>query len=112
MGFRQGAPLGDVTAHFIDNRRRIILLLFSGKTSPLIEDDFLLRCCVFTLLGLGNRRKEVRAPTFFKDLLSRLTLAIQFPMPFGTGIGRIQDWMIEEWVRSADGVASFYMFLL
>jgi len=80
MGLRKISPISNISAHFIDNRRRIVLLLFSRKTSPLIEDDFLLRCRILMLLGLGDRRKEVRASALFEDALGWLPLAVQFPM--------------------------------
>lgn len=71
----------------------------------------MLRCLVFALLGLGDRRKVVRAPALFEYPLGRLALAVQFPMPLGTGIGRIQDGMIKKWIILADIVASFLLII-
>lgn len=107
LGFWQGAPLGDVAADFVDNRRGIILLFLGGKASPLIEYYFLLSRRVLVLLRLGDWREKVRAPALFKDALSRLPLAIQLPMLLRALIRRIQDRVVKERVGYDNISASF-----
>ncbi len=63
------------------------------------------------LLGLGYWREKVRASTFFQDALGRLTLRIQLPVFLGTLVGRVQYWVIEEWVGRANGKTSLLLLV-
>ena len=64
---------------------------------PSVE-DYLGLLPVLPLLRLWNRRDELGAPTAVQDLMRRLPLEVQLPVPLWALIGRIQDGVIEEWV--------------
>ena len=62
------------------------------------------RLLFLLLLRLGNRRDELGAATRIQNLLSWLPRSIQFPVPCGMLIGRIQNRMVEEGIRHGDGL--------
>src|SRR5579863_8960122 len=48
------------------------------------------------LLRLRHRRDQLRAPTSLFDMVGRLPLGVEFPMPAGVSIGRIEDRPLEK----------------
>jgi hypothetical protein len=91
-----GAPLGDVAAHFVDDRVGVVLLLLGRQPGTFIENDILLGRRGFSFLRLGDRRDELGAATGVDDFLRRLAVGIEFPMPLGALVRRIEDRMLEE----------------
>ena len=74
------------------------MLFLGGESLPLVKHNLGLLPGLFPLLWLRNRRDELGAPTPVQDLLSRLPLGVQFPVPLWALVGRVQDGMVEEWV--------------
>ena len=76
------APLVNEGANFVDDRSSVILLLGSGEPFTFVEYNLLLvRCGSPSFLRLRDGRYELGAATAFDDLLGRLPVRIQFPMP-------------------------------
>ena len=86
-------------AHFVDNRRRVVLLLFRRKTLAIIENESLLRGRFLSLLRLGDGRDELSRPASLNGLLRGLPAIIQLPMPRWAFVRGIQYRVIEERVR-------------
>ena len=61
----------DVTSNLIDDRSRIVLLLFGRQPLAFVEDDLLLRAGL-VFLRLRDRRDEFGAAASLEDLLRRL----------------------------------------
>lgn len=74
-------PAIDVVAQFVDNRRRIVLLLLRGQSQTFIEDHSLLLTGTSLLLWLRNRSEKLYRPPTVQNPLSRLAMFIQFPVP-------------------------------
>jgi len=90
------APLIDIAAHLIDDRGRVILLLFCRQSLAFVEDQFVLADRVLALLRLGYWRDELGAAALVNDLLSWLAVLVEFPMTPGSRIGRVQNGLIEK----------------
>ena len=103
-GVGPGPPHIHVLAHFIDDGGRIVLLFLGGEALPLVEHHLGLLPSLFLLplLRLWNRRDELGPPPSVQDLLSRLPLGVQLPVPLWVLVGRVQDGVVEEWVRQVD----------
>ena len=97
-GIGQGAPRVHVAAHLVDDRGRVVLLLLGREPLAFVEDDFLLRGDLLALLRLRDRRDELGPPAVFDDLLRRLPVLVQLPMPLRAFVGRVQDRVVEEGV--------------
>ena len=67
---------------------RIVLLFLGGEAFPLVE-DYLGLLPVLPLLRLWNRRDELGVPTAVQDLMRRLPLGVQLPVPLWALVGRI-----------------------
>jgi len=96
---RQAAPLVYVLAQLIDDRRRVILLLFRREPFAFVEDHLLLFRSPLPLAGLRDRRDELRAPAALDDLLGRLPLGIKLPVSRRALIRRVKDGAFEKRVR-------------
>jgi hypothetical protein len=95
---RRGAsesPACYMAANLIDDRRGIVLLLFSRETFAFVENKSRLAGGL-PLLWLGNRRDEPRAASVLNDLLRRLASLIELPVAPRICIGRVQYGTIEE----------------
>ena len=99
---RQASPLIYMSAQFIDDGRWIVLLFLGGKSFAFVEDQVLLLGCAFALLGFWNGCDVFGAATFFDDLLCRLTLRVEFPVPFRVIVWRIDDRPLEESIIHAN----------
>jgi hypothetical protein len=94
---RPGAPLSDVSADFVDDRGRVVLLFLRRKSGAFVENDVLLAGGRgFPLFRLRDRRDEFGAAADIEDLLRRLAVAIELPMPLRALVGRVQNRVLEE----------------
>ena len=103
MGMRQAAPLLDLLPHGIDHGRMVVLLGRRGQPLAFVEHELLLGVRPCTLPGLGNRRDKLCAAAV-DNLLCRLPLVIKLPVQCRVGIGRVQDRMVEKWIRHAQSL--------
>ena len=94
----QIAPIVNVASEFIDDGRWIVLLLFGGKPSALVENDRLLISLRLDLAWLWNRSDELRAATGINDPLRRLAVDIEFPMGGRVLIGRVENGPLKKLV--------------
>ena len=102
IGMRQAAPLIDLLPHGVDHGCcMFILLCLRGQPFAFVEHELLLCVGAFALPGLGNRRDKLCAAAALDNLLGRLPLVIKLPVPRRVGIGRVQDRMVEKWIRHA-----------
>ena len=69
---------------------------FGRKPLALVEDESPAAAAAFALLRLRDRRDELGAAAGLDDLLRRLAVLIELPVPRGTRIGRVQDRVVEE----------------
>ena len=107
-GIRQRAPVIDVAAHLVDDRRRVVLLFGRREALALVEDHLLLGDCRLALLRLRDRRDELGPAPALDDLLRRLAVVIEFPVPLGILVGRVQDRVVEEGIGHWLGTARNY----
>ncbi len=91
-----GPPSVHMAAHLVDDRRGVVLLLRGRKPLALVEDHDLLRAGFLPFPRPGNGRDEFGPAAGLDDPLRRLALLVEFPMPPGTFIRRVQDRMFEE----------------
>ena len=101
-GVGQGPPSIHVLTHFIDDGGRIVLLLFGGEALPFVEHHIGLLPGFFPLLRLRDRCDELSTSTTVQNLLCRLPLGVQLPVPLWGLVGRVQDGMVEEWNSQND----------
>ena len=80
VGIAQFSPLADLTANLIHHRRDVVLLLLRRQPLALVKDELLLILGSPPLLGLWNRRDELRAAPVLDDLLGGLALIIKLPV--------------------------------
>ena len=92
----QGSPCVHIAAHLVDDRGLVILLFLRGKTLSLVEDHFLLRGIALPFFRFRNRRDEFRFPTRLDDLLGRLALLVEFPVPIRILVGGVEDRAVKE----------------
>lgn len=76
-----------------------VLLFLGGKPFFLVEQQRGLFRGTFLLFGLGDWRDEFRSSAAFKDPLGRLTGFIEFPVPFRTLVGRVDNRLFREKIR-------------
>src|SRR5690242_19981462 len=98
-GVRQGTPRINLLAHLVDDGSNVVLLFLGRESLAFIQHHFLLLGGAFSLLWLGDWCDEFGPPAGFENLLCGLPVLIQFPMPRGASVGRIQNWMVKEWIR-------------
>ena len=78
------------------------MLLLGGEALSLVEHHFSLLPGFFSLLRLRDRCDELGAPTAFQNLLGRLPLGVQLPVPLWALVGRVQDGMVEKRISHND----------
>ena len=78
------------------------MLLLGGESLSFVEHHFGLLPGLFSLFRLRDRCDELGATTTGQDLLCRLPLGVQLPVPLWGLVGRVQDGMVEEWVSQND----------
>src|SRR5690606_35481455 len=94
-GFRSDLPLArrevspgvDSLANLVDEGREIVLLPFRRKAFIVVKPKVLLTRRSLALLGLGNRGDEFRPAAALNNLLCRLAVCVQFPVPIGVFVG-------------------------
>jgi hypothetical protein len=96
VGVRQVAPRRDVTANFVDDRGRVVLLLLCGKPVAGAETQFALARRASPPLRLRHRGDQFRAPAAPDDAIGRLAILVEFPMPGGMRVGRVEDRPLEK----------------
>jgi len=91
------SPIVHMATEFVDLGGCFILL--SGGREPLafVKDQIhLAPCRSFAFLRFRDRRDEIGSAAFFDDLLRRLTLCVEFPVPFRIFVGRVEVGAFEE----------------
>ena len=91
------SPIVHMATKFVDLGGCFVLL--SGGREPLafVKDQIHLDPCrSFAFLRFRDRRDEIGPAAFFDDLLRRLTLCVEFPVPFRIFVGRVEDGAFEE----------------
>ena len=87
---RKLPPLIHVLANFVDDGSWIILLSARGKAVVVGKDDVLL-LGPGAAAGPGNRGDELCATAAIGDRLGGLALSVQFPVPRGILVRRVQN---------------------
>jgi hypothetical protein len=98
IGIWQRTPGVDMTAHFIDDRRGIVLLFLGREPLAFIENECILFGGLFPFLRFWDRRDEIGAAQNFENSLRGLPVRIQLPVSRRTLIRRIQDRVVKDWI--------------
>ena len=88
-------------AQFIDDRGGIILLLGRREPFAFIENNLVLvlsQGCRLPFLRLRDRRDKLSSSPLREYLLCWLAARVQFPMPPGTLVGRVENRVVEKGV--------------
>ena len=93
---RQCSPSVNMAANLVDDRGRIVLLVFCRETLALVEHQFLLERFLAAFFRLGNGCNEIGPAAILDNLLRRLSLCVEFPMSPWAIVRGIQDWMFKE----------------
>jgi len=93
---RQLAPGRDISANFIDYRGRDVFLLGGRQPVSDSKSQFPLGRRSPPPLRLRHRGDQLRAPPVLNDAIGRLPLGVEFPMPGGKGVGRVEDRPLKE----------------
>lgn len=96
LGVRQRTPDVDALPQFVDDRRRVVLLLLGRKALALIEHNVALSWRLLPLLRFRDRRDEFGTATPLADVPGGLTGRVEFPMSNGILVGRVEDRLLEE----------------
>ena len=91
VGIRQVPPGFDVAADLVDDRGRVVFLLLGRQAVAGPEDA--VRAwprSAAPLLRLRHRRDQIGPAARLDDPIGRLPVGIQFPMPAGIRVGRIE----------------------
>src|SRR6266700_3965083 len=97
IGIGQGTPCVNITADFIDDRSRIVLLLLGRKPLAFVEHKSRL-CSHLMLLRFRDRSDEFGTAAALDDLLRGLPSLIKLPVPDRVIVWRVQNWVVEEGV--------------
>ena len=104
LGFGQRAPVVDLLADLVDDRGRVVLLLFGREALALVEDEFCLVSGRFRFFGFGIGVMNSARRRFLDDLACGLAAVVQLPVPGRVLVGRVEDWAFEKAVESwSDG---------
>ena len=85
-----GAAIHRPAAHFVDDRRRLVLLRLRWRSGRRRREAFLLIGGALALLRLRDRRDELGAAPGFDGPLRRLAAVVQLPVPGGTSYGELR----------------------
>lgn len=113
-GLQLLTPQRDRVADLVDDRHRLILLLGCRETGVVAQRERGLGVpFALALLWLRDGRDELGFASLIDDSLGRLPMLVQFPVPGGALVRRVQDRLLEEqighgWGR--DFVASLNAF--
>ena len=93
----QRPPLVHLLAHLVDDRSGVVLLLLRWR-APCPRRRRSAPACAAPLrfLRLGDRRDELGAAAGFDDLLGRLAVVVELPVPARVLVGRVEDRVVEE----------------
>ena len=91
----QCTPAIHVDPELIDDRRRVILLVFRRQAPALIEDQFFLLSAA-AFLGFRDGRNERDRTTLLDDPVGRLARRVEFPVVGWVLVRRVEDWLLEE----------------
>ncbi len=97
----QAAPAVHVLADLVDDRGGVVLLLLGGEAVAAVQDQPALVRAPPPFLRLRHRGDQLRAAPQLEDAVGRLSVRVQFPMPGGMIVGRVQDRAVEELQRFA-----------
>jgi hypothetical protein len=92
----------------VDHGRMVVLPCRRGQPFAFVEHELLLGVGPCAFPGLGNRCDECCAAAALENPLCRLTLVIKLPVPRRVCIGRVQDRMVEKWIRHGQFFSSLY----
>ena len=98
LASRQIAPGVDLRANFVDDRGEVVCLLLGRQAFAFIEVKLLLAAPA-PLLRLGYGRDELSPATPVDQMPGRLPRLVEFPMLMRVLVRRIDDRMVEKWVR-------------
>ena len=87
-----------MAAHFVDDRSGVVLLLLRRKPCAVIENKSIMFGRALALLGLRDRRDELRGAAGFESFLRGLPILIKFPVPRRAIIRGVENRVIKEWV--------------
>jgi hypothetical protein len=71
-------------------------LLGGGRDALALVEDAQLGVGVLALFGLGDGGDEFDAAPAFDDVLGRLALVVELPMPRRIIVGRVEDRLFEK----------------
>ena len=103
-GRGQGTPSIHIAPNLINDRGLIVFLILSGQPLAFVKDDLDLSGGLFALFWFRDRREKFGAAPAIQCPLGRLAMFVQFPVPRGNLVRRVQDRMIEERIRHAASV--------
>lgn len=90
----QLTPCVHVATDLVDDRGWIVLLLLGREALALVEYEYRLGSGL-VLLRLGDWRDEFGTASVVDDLLGGLPCVIEFPMPPGVSVWRVQNRVVE-----------------
>ena len=91
------APLVNVPPYLVHGGGDVILLLCGGQPGAFVHDELALGLARPSALArLGDWRDELGAAAGRDDLLGRLALGVQFPMPRRILVRGVDDWLVKE----------------
>jgi hypothetical protein len=89
----QFSPLVNLIAQLVDDRRRVVLLLFGGKPFALVEYEHILLLSL--LAGLRDRCDELGFAAGVYDSLGWLPLRVEFPMSVRRIVRGVENRMLK-----------------
>src|SRR2546430_5636002 len=87
-----------MSADFIDDRRKVVLLVLGGEPLSLVEHKPRL-CSGLALFRLWDRRDELGTTSVLNDLLRGLPCVIKLPMPPWVFVRGVQNRVVKKWIR-------------
>ena len=100
------ATASTLLAHLVDDRRRVVLLRLGREPLALVENNSSCLRRALALLRLRDRRDELGAAAALDDLLRRLPVCVQLPVPRRALVGGVEDRVVEE--RIGHGQCLYY----
>ena len=97
IGIGKGTPGFDVGPNLIDDRLRVVFLIF--RRQSVLAAEHQLSLALPPLLRLRDRGDQIARPAPLEDPLRRLAVVVQLPMATRIGIRGVQDRMLEKLIR-------------
>ena len=98
-------PLVNLLAEGVDDGGVVVLLGAGAEAVALVEGEFTLLAAALLFLGLGDGGDEFRPAPGGDDALGGLAAGVEFPVAAGTGVGRIEDRLVEKGVAHCSVLA-------